>query len=397
VPWDRRSDGARWANGGQRRRFERPRGRYRGGPPPWWPEGQLWSPDNPEYLRHRRQFLRRAVIFLGFLVLLITISCTALISAAGFAVGFFHASAEPDFRPGFAFIRPVATIFAIMLFTAGAIVTSFAIRRVANPVGKWLEAAGRVEAGDYGVRIEENGPREIRSVARAFNQMTARLQKDEEERRRLLADITHELRTPLTVVQGQLEGIIDGVYAPDTERMELILDETKVLARLIDDLRTLSLAEHGGLQLHLETTDLAVLVEECADAFCRTAADAGVDLHANIAGEIPLFDVDPVRIREVLGNLLANALRYTPKGGAIIIELCADAKCVTLIVKDNGRGIPPDILPHIFDRFVKSEDSRGSGLGLAIVKNLITLHGGEIRAESEVGKGTTMTVTLPAE
>lgn len=369
---------------------------YRGGRPPWWPEGQEFNPRDPEWRRHRRSFVLRAAAFLFVLIVVATFACSALFGAIGFGIGFIHPPNEPDFgRPPFFFWRPAAGIFGFLVLVALTTAVSVAIRRVANPVGRWLEAAGRVEAGDYEVRIDEGGPREVRTVARAFNQMTARLQKDEEERRRLLADITHELRTPLTVVQGQLEGIIDGVYTADVPRLERILEETKVLARLIDDLRTLSLAEGGKLQLHREPTDLVILVEECVAAFRNSAETAKVELRTSVTGDIPLLDVDPVRLREVLGNLIANALRYTPQGGKIDVDLASTATQVTILVKDNGRGIPSAILPHIFDRFVKTEDSHGSGLGLAIVKNLVTLHGGTVEASSEPGAGTTMTVTLP--
>jgi two-component system sensor histidine kinase BaeS len=273
------------------------------------------------------------------------------------------------------------------------------LRRVTTPVGELMEAVGRVEAGDYSTRVAEHGPREVRALVRAFNAMTERLQLDETQRRNLLADVTHELRTPLTVIQGNLEGLLDGVYPRDDAHLGLILEDTRVLAHLIDDLRTLSLAESGALHLHREPTDLSVLAGETVASFRSQAEIAGVELSVAIAEEVPLLELDPIRIREVLANLIANALRYTPAGGKIQVtgQLNGSDQAVTVLVSDTGSGIPSETLPHIFDRFYKSGSSRGTGLGLAIAKNLIIAHGGEISAQSEglLGHGTTIRFMLP--
>jgi two-component system OmpR family sensor kinase/two-component system sensor histidine kinase BaeS len=270
--------------------------------------------------------------------------------------------------------------------------------RMTAPIGDLMDAAGQVEAGDYATRVRERGPREVRALARAFNAMTARLQSDAEQRRNLLADVTHELRTPLTVIQGNLEGLLDGVYPADEAHLAPILEETQVMARLIDDLRTLSLAESGALKLHTESTDLGVLLGEAAASFRGQADAAGVTLTVNVAPELPLLELDPERIREVLGNLLSNGLRHTARGGALQITAeAAGEKNARVTVTDTGAGIPPEALPRVFDRFYKSADSDGSGLGLAIAKNLVVAHGGEITAESAVGKGTRLEFTLPLE
>jgi signal transduction histidine kinase len=286
---------------------------------------------------------------------------------------------------------------AVLLGGAGVALTVLALRRTTAPVGDVMEAAGRVAAGDYKARVRERGPAEARDLARAFNLMTERLQANDEQRRRLLADITHELRTPLAVVQGNLEGLLDGVYPRDEAHLSLILDETRVLSRLIEDLRTLALAESGALHLQREPTDLEVLAEEAAASFQAQAKAAGVELRVENLGEVPLAEVDPVRVREVLTNLISNALRHTPAGGAVAVRLStgADGRQVTVAVRDTGAGIPPDALPHIFDRFYKSDESRGMGLGLAIAKNLVEAHGGEIQAASAPGQGTTLSFTLP--
>jgi signal transduction histidine kinase len=259
-----------------------------------------------------------------------------------------------------------------------------------------LEAAGRVADGDYNTRVDETGPREVRALSRAFNSMAARLQIHEEQRRNLLADVTHELRTPLTVIQGNLEGLLDGVYPRDDAHLTPILEETHVLSRLIDDLRTLALAESGALKLQKEPTDLATLTNETVASFRAQADAAGIELSTDAAANLPMLELDPARIRQVLENLIANALRYTPRGGMVRIRCFAEGTSrVSIAVTDSGVGISKDDLPHIFERFYKSSDSRGTGLGLAIAKNLITAHGGEISAQSEPGAGTQIRLSLP--
>ena len=238
--------------------------------------------------------------------------------------------------------------------------------------------------------------RAVRQLTDGFDTMAARLETDERQRRTLLADVSHELRTPLTVVQGNLEAILDGVYPPDPAHLGVILDETRVLGRLIDDLRTLALSEAGTLALHPEPTDPDVLVGDVVRSFEPAAAAAGVELTADIEGDLPILEIDPVRIREVLANLVANALRHTPAGGRVTVAGgVEDGRWVRLEVARHGRGIEPALLPHVFDRFVKGDDSRGSGLGLAIARQLVVAHGGEIAAESAPGSGTTIRVRLP--
>ena len=296
-------------------------------------------------------------------------------------------------------IHPFAIVAVVFIF-AGLLIVGRSFRRFALPIGDLVAASARVADGDYSARVSERGPREVRSLARAFNSMAARLQASDQTRRALLADVTHELRTPLTVVQGNLEGLLDGVYPRDDAHLQPILDETRVLSRLIDDLRTLALAESGTLQLQKEPTDLALLIGETVASFRAQANEAGVTLDADIAPNVPILNLDPARIRQVLENLIANALRYTPNGGKIRVQCSVNtslSKSVAITVSDAGKGIAPDDLPHIFDRFYKSRDSRGTGLGLAIVKNLIAAHGGEISAQSEVDKGTTIRFTLPIE
>lgn len=283
----------------------------------------------------------------------------------------------------------LATVFGIVILFVGG------MRDVGMPLGHIVSAADRVGSGDYSARLVERGPPFLRSVARAFNTMTSRLQEQEQLRRDLMADVAHELRTPLSIMRGRLEGIVDGIYSRDDATVAALLDETRMLERLVEDLRTLAHAEGGTLQLQRESTDLAVLAGDVARSFEGVSQAQGIELALDAPATLPLQDVDPFRVREVLTNLVANAVRYTPRGGRIGIAVRHDAATIVIAVSDTGAGIAAADLPHIFDRFAKGEESRGSGLGLAIARKLVEAHGGTIAAESASGAGTTMTVRLP--
>jgi two-component system sensor histidine kinase BaeS len=379
--------------------------------PPWWPEGEPWEPGRGwggrgawggsgpwggrgPWGRRGGGFAFRfgcafalfflvavsaAVLFLWFLA-----TALGLIGGGGTSTGLGDLAA-------------VAGLVVLVVSVVTLVRFGRFIRRTGSVLDELVEATRRVESGDYEVELPEpvGGARPVRALVRGFGTMTARLRADERQRRSLLADVSHELRTPLSVIQGELEAIIDGVRPADEEHLSAILDETRVLSRLVDDLRTLTLSEAGTLPLHREPTDLAVLVAEAAAGHGASAEAAGVQLAVEVEGEIPLLDVDPVRIREVLGNLLANALRYTPAGGRVTVTARRDGGSVVVAVADTGAGIDPAVLPKVFERFVKSADSRGSGLGLAIARNLVVAHGGEIEAASSVGEGSTITFRLP--
>ncbi|MGH2619121.1 MAG: sensor histidine kinase [Anaerolineales bacterium] len=295
-------------------------------------------------------------------------------------------------------ISPVAMVI-VLLAGLGLARMLGGLRRGALSLGDLIEAAGLVEEGDYSARIAQRGPRELRLLGRAFNDMAERLQLTETQRRNLLAELTHELRTPVSVIQGNLEGMLDGVYPADAAHLNPILEEVRQLSRLIDDLRTLSLSESGALELHLEPTELEVLTGEVAAAYRPQAQEKGISLNLDFPAELPPLELDPVRIREVLVNLLTNALRHTPPGGEVKIAATSDPvrRVATVRVTDSGPGIRPEVLPHIFERFYKSDGSGGSGLGLTIAKSLVTAHGGEIEAESPPDAGTTVRFTLPFE
>lgn len=329
--------------------------------------------------------MRRAIAFgcMGFLVFaaVVSVFITLLVqalSAAGAAGG------------GAFVVVPIALVLMLIVVSSVA----RAVRRVIVPLGDLIDAAEKVESGDYSVRVRPRGPRELRALSRAFNEMSERLGRSETERTRLLADVTHELRTPLTVMQGNIEALIDGLHQPDEARFRSLLEDTHVLSRLIDDLRTVSLADAGALALHREPTDVAELIRDTVASFGTQADAAGVALRTDLDGDASA-SVDPVRIREVLTNVIANALRYTPRDGAVTVGLRARDELIEVRVRDTGSGVAPDVLPHMFDRFTHADDSPGAGLGLAIAKGLVVAHGGEIDATSTLGQGTEVRFTLP--
>ena len=291
--------------------------------------------------------------------------------------------------------RGLVGVGALAVFVGAIWLIARSVRRMLGPIGDVLEAAERVADGDYSARVDPRGPREVRRLGRTFNEMTARIEASDGERRRLLADVTHELRTPLSVVQGNLEGIVDGVYAADEERIGIVLDETRLLARLLDDLQTLSTADSGGLRLAREDTDLGALAADVVAAFTPRAQAAAIRLSAAADGA-PRADVDPFRLRQVLENLVANALRVTPPAGEVAVTAAEAESGAEIMVSDTGPGIPEDELEAVFDRYTRAADSGGSGLGLAIARSLVEAHGGAISAERRDEGGTTVRVRLPA-
>jgi signal transduction histidine kinase len=223
---------------------------------------------------------------------------------------------------------------------------------------------------------------------RAIRRVSGAFAEQDRLRRQLMADVAHELRTPLAILQGRVEGLIDGVYPRDDDHLTELLEETRHLSRLVEDLGTLAHAEAGALELRKETVDLGDLVRDVAASLPRPITIV-------VPAELPAIEVDPVRIRQVLLNLLANAIRHTPAEGTIAIEIQARPQQILIHVRDSGSGIAPEDLPRIFERFQKGSDSRGSGLGLAIARKLVLAHGGDIGIESEPGKGTEVRISLP--
>jgi signal transduction histidine kinase len=292
--------------------------------------------------------------------------------------------------------REARVVVAVSLILALLLAVRWFAFSLGRPLAAVVAVARRIEAGDYSARLPEFGPPDIRSLARAFNSMAGRLAADEVRRRDFLADVAHEMRTPLSVIQGEAEAIADGVHPADAEHVAPILDATRLLERLVDDLRTLAQVESGALQFVREPVDVARLVEDAAAAFDAQAASAGVKLQADVGEGVGSVEGDPERLQGVLANLVSNALRHTPRGGSVTVTARRTGDDVVLDVADDGEGIASDLLPRVFDRFVRGPGSDGTGLGLAISRDVVTAHGGTIVVKSDQGVGTTFTVTLPA-
>lgn len=270
----------------------------------------------------------------------------------------------------------------------------FLLRRRRNPrwfpVSGLIEAAGRLAEGDHRARVPPVASGPMSEVVRSFNGMAARLEAASEQRRRWLADIGHELRNPLMVIRGELEAMQDGVHAADSEHLQMLLDETALMSRLLDDLRILSESEAGELKLAIETVEVRALVDETLAPLEEEARRAGKNVQTEIVAGT--MEADPLRLREVLTNLLTNALRHA-RHEVWIRGWPSDGRW-TLTVSDDGPGIAPEVAPRIFDRFVKGSDSMGTGLGLSIARDLVLAHGGTIEVESYVDRGTTFKVVL---
>jgi signal transduction histidine kinase len=276
--------------------------------------------------------------------------------------------------------------------------------RYGRPLRQIFNAIDSVAEGNLSVRVPDDNSPQFGELIQRFNKMVGELERAEQQRRNLTADIAHELRTPLHIIQGNLEGVLDGVYQPTPEHINNTLEETRLLTRLVSDLQTLSLAETGQLPLHCTRFLLTDLINDLTSSFSSRAASQGIDLKTNLTDPNQQLTADYDRLNQVLSNLISNALRHTPDGGIISIETAAgpgEAKRVRILVKDTGSGIPPDDLPFVFDRFWRGDKSRSerthSGLGLAIAKQLIHAHAGTIEVQSDglPGKGTTFTIELP--
>lgn len=254
--------------------------------------------------------------------------------------------------------------------------------------------------GELGRQVPVRSQDELGALASAFNQMSARLAQSVQLRRRMTADIAHDLRTPLSVIQGYSEALADGKLQPSPEMLQVIHDETRHLSRLVEDLRTLSLADSGELPLLKQEIDPFELLQRLANAYRGQAQAKQIELQVQAAPGQATLQVDVERMVQVLGNLVSNALRYTPGGGAIILAMRKAPGNVELVVTDTGPGIPPDDLPYIFERSYRGEKARqqdgATGLGLSIAKSLVEAMGGRIRAESKPGEGAAFTISLPA-
>lgn len=359
--------------------------RFRRRGPPWWPANEPWPPQHGGFgpdAATRRRFFRR----------LILIPAAALVVVAASAFGAAWLMVDRFGAPGW--MAPLSAM--AVLFAAAAVLARFAgsMRRFVSPLNAVMDAADRVARGDYTARVEPSGAPPMRALMRSFNTMAERLQSADRLRRNLMTDIAHELRTPVTVLQGRIEGIIDGVYAADDRQLAELLQETHVLSRLIEDVRTLALSDAGALPLTKEPVDIGALVRDVARSMQAEADRASVTLETP-SGDAGLVNADPVRLREVLTNLLSNALRHSPRGHAVTVSAIGRARDVAISVADTGEGMTADQVAHVFDRFYKGPSSRGAGLGLAIAKSIVSAHGGTIDVSSHPGSGTTFTFTIP--
>jgi len=294
--------------------------------------------------------------------------------------------------------RGVPLLIAILLIIPIGFVMVLLVRglrQTTRPIEMLMDATDRVAQGDYGTRVPVGGPPDVRNMMSSFNEMTERLQVNDEQRRLLLADIAHELRNPLAIIRGNVEGMIDGIYSRDEAHLTLLIDETLQMSRLLDDLQLLAQAETGTLVMLRTQVELGAFLTDLVRLFQTRAESAGITLSVIIL-QPGIVSIDPGRIRQVLENLLSNAIRHTPAGEKIEVVGTVGTQGAVVEVADTGSGIEPELLAHLFDRFTKSADSGGSGLGLSIAKQLVEAHGGEIMARSTPGAGTSIRFRLPA-
>lgn len=274
-------------------------------------------------------------------------------------------------------------------------------RTLTHPLRELTSATQSIARGALGQQVKVRSGDELGTLAASFNQMSADLAHASTLRRQMTADIAHDLRTPLSVILGYTEALREGKLPYEQEIFDTLHTEAQHLQHLVDDLRTLSLADAGELPLTRQPIAAQLLLERVATAHKAYAQAHTIAVEVQAALDLPEVDVDPERMAQVLGNLLSNALRYTPPGGTITLAADAHADLVRLRVRDTGTGIAPDDLPHIFERFYRADSARqqadgSSGLGLAIVKSIVEVHGGTIAVESVCDEGTTFTISLPA-
>jgi signal transduction histidine kinase len=300
----------------------------------------------------------------------------------------------------FDFLRPVILVsvfLAILTIIIGLLLT----RRVVVPLAEVTAAAKEVADGNLSTRVRVEGPDDLRILSDSFNQMADALERNDRERRDMLADIAHELRTPLTILRGRLEGILDGIYSPDQEHIVPALEETYLLERLVDDLRLLTLAESRQLPFEKKELDLNDLARHVISLFQAQAEENHIQftLESDAADLRALLD--PQRTEQVVGNLVSNALRHIPEGGRVWIEVHRANGKALISVNDNGPGVAEEELPYIFNRFWRGDKSRtrtsgGAGLGLAIARQLVEAQGGRISAANLPGGGLQVRCEFPA-
>ena len=304
-----------------------------------------------------------------------------------------------------AFRNSVLIALAIAIGAAAltaAVASGFLAVRIVRPIRALAAAAQRIARGAYGSRVPVGGSDELAVLAESFNEMAASLEAAERRRRELVSDVAHELRTPLATIEGYVEGLRDGVVAPEASTWTLLGTETGRLRRLVDDLHEVSRAEERQLDLRVVEVEPRSLVEAAARSAAPAYEAKGVELERVAESRLPSVEVDPDRIEEVLANLLENALRHTPRGGCVEVRAERRGSRVLLSVTDSGEGIEPEHVERVFERFFRSDPARsrvtgGSGIGLTISRAIVEAHGGSLLAESDgPGRGAKFVLTLPA-
>ncbi len=288
----------------------------------------------------------------------------------------------------------------LVALVIGLLITFFLSRRILAPVKSLTLAAKRLGQGDFSQRVQSKDKSEVGELAQTFNAMASDLERAEQMKRNMVADVAHELRTPLSNIRGYLEAARDGVIKPDADTFRSLDEEVTLLSRLVDDLQELSLAEAGELKLVWQAENIGELIKQTVATVRVQAVVKGVSVSIDLPAKLPRVNIDFNRIGQVLNNLLDNALAHTTKGDVITIAARQQDNQVEVSVADTGGGIPAEELPNIFERFYRVDKSRtratgGSGLGLTIARYLIEAHGGKIEVQSEPGKGSRFTFTLP--
>ena len=322
-------------------------------------------------------------------------------------IGMLYISPEPPAGAGSISPRGLSQAIGRFLLWGGLLavaiallITFFLSRRILAPVKALTLAARRLGQGDFSQRVQFKDKSEVGELAQTFNSMANDLERAEQLQRNMVADVAHELRTPLSNIRGYLEAIRDGVVEPDAATIRSLDEEASLLSQLVDDLQELSLAETGELKLVCQTEDIARLIKQTVAAVQAQAATKGLSVSIDLPDKLPPVNIDSHRIGQVLRNLLENAVTHTAKGGAISIAARQQDNWVEVSVADTGEGIPAEELPNIFERFYRVDKSRAratgsSGLGLTIAKRLVEAHGGKIEVQSEPGKGSRFSFTVP--
>jgi len=307
-----------------------------------------------------------------------------------------------SFSTRFGFARAILFPVGIISFILAmflVVVSILLVRRFVDPLAAVIYAARQVADGKLNTRIPTKGPQDLRSLSESFNEMAVSLERNDRQRRDMLADIAHQLRTPLSVIRGRLEGIVDGIYPENGPQVSMALEQTYLMQRLVDDLRLLTLAEARQLAFDTREVNVGNLIDRVIEVFSAEAHERNIALSFPEKSGNLVTSLDPQRFEQVIGNLLGNALRYVPEGGKVWVTAHDTGNTLRITVNDNGPGIRPEDLPYIFDRFWRKDKSRsrvsgGTGLGLAIAKHLVEAQVGKIGAQNMPTGGLQIIVEL---